>query len=127
MRTLPSCAALCLFALSVDATPAHAQGTFVNFEGSQVSPIRMLPGGTRLLAVNTPDGRLSVLHVGNPTQPVLELEVPVGIEPVSVNARTSDEVWVVNQVSDSVSIVSLSRRIVIDTIAVKDEPADVVF
>ena len=29
-------------------------------------------------------------------------EIPVGLEPVSVRARTNDEVWVVNEVSDSV-------------------------
>jgi len=33
----------------------------------------------------------------------------------------------VNEVSDSISIVSVSQRIVTDTIYVKDEPADVVF
>ena len=41
--------------------------------------------------------------------------------------RDNDEVWVVNEVSDSVSIVSVSRRLVSDTLYVKDEPADVVF
>jgi YVTN family beta-propeller protein len=54
-------------------------------------------------------------------------EIPVGIEPVSANPRDNDEVWVVNEVSDSISIVSVSRRRVIDTIYVKDEPVDVVF
>jgi YVTN family beta-propeller protein len=44
-----------------------------------------------------------------------------------VNPRTSDEVWVVNQESDSVSVVSVSKGIVTDTIYVPDEPADVVF
>jgi DNA-binding beta-propeller fold protein YncE len=34
---------------------------------------------------------------------------------------------VVNEVSDSISIVSVSQRIVTDTLYVKDEPADVVF
>ena len=35
--------------------------------------------------------------------------------------------WVVNEVSDSISIVSISRRIILDTLYVPDEPADVVF
>ena len=51
----------------------------------------------------------------------------MGIEPVSINPRTRDEAWVVNQESDSVSIVSVSEGIVIDTICCKDEPSDVVF
>ncbi len=100
---------------------------FFNFEGSQTSPVRLTPDGTRLLVVNTPDARLSVFDVTQSPLPVLIAEIPVGIEPVSVNARTNEEAWVVNQVSDSVSIVSLSRGIVIDTLYVKDEPADVVF
>ena len=35
--------------------------------------------------------------------------IPVGLDPVSVRARSNDEVWVVNHVSDSVSIVDLER------------------
>src|SRR5580765_3867956 len=100
---------------------------FVNFEGKQTSPIRLSPDGTRLFAVNTPDARLSVFDVTHPSQPFLIAEIPVGIEPVSVNPRNNDEVWVVNEVSDSVSIVSVSNRMVMETLYARDEPADVVF
>src|SRR5712691_1434727 len=104
-----------------------ARATYVNFEGKQTSPIRLSPDGTRLFAVNTPDARVSVFDVTQPSNPRLLAEIPVGVEPVSVNPRSNDEVWVVNEVSDSISIVSVSQRIVTDTIYVKDEPADVVF
>src|SRR5712675_1196379 len=104
-----------------------AHGTYVNFEGKQTSPIRLSPDGTRLFAVNTPDARLSVFDVTQPSNPRLIAEIPVGLEPVSVNPRNNDEVWVVNEVSDTVSIVSVSNRLVLDTRYVKDEPADVVF
>src|SRR5207245_9427402 len=50
-----------------------------------------------------------------------------GLEPVSVNPLTDGEAWVINEVSDSVSIVSVSRHLVTDTLYVKDEPADVAF
>src|ERR1041384_7700356 len=100
---------------------------FVIFEGKQTSPIRLSPDGTRLFAVNTPDSRLSVFDVSNPGNPILIAEIPVGIEPVSVNPLNNDEAWVVNEVSDSISVVSVSRHIVTDTIYVKDEPADVAF
>src|SRR5215216_5906289 len=106
---------------------AIPQSAYVNFEGSQTSPVRLSPDGTRLFAVNTPDARLSVFDLSQPSTPSLIAEVPVGIEPVSVNPRTNDEAWVVNQVSDSISVVSVSQGIVTDTIYVKDEPADVVF
>src|SRR5687768_15502482 len=101
--------------------------TFVNFEGKQTAPIRLSPDGSRLFAVNTPDNRLSVFDVSNPQNPILIAEIPVGVEPVSVNPLNNEEAWVVNEVSDSVSVVSVSRRVVTDTLYVKDEPADVVF
>src|SRR5207248_7646990 len=103
------------------------QNSYVNFEGKQTSPVRLSSDGTRLFAVNTPDGRVSVFDVSQPSNPRLLAEIPVGLEPVSVNPRNNDEVWVINEVSDSISIVSISQRIVTDTIYVKDEPADVVF
>jgi DNA-binding beta-propeller fold protein YncE len=100
-----------------------------SFEGRLTHAIALTPDGGRLLAVNPLEGRLSVFNVSDPVHltPVLEMEIPVGIEPVSVRARTNDEVWVVNEVSDSVSIVSLSRRMVVETLQASDEPADVVF
>ena len=74
---------------------AFAQSTnFVNFEGKQTRPIRLSPDGQRLFAVNTPDSRLSVFDVSNPGNPILIAEIPVGIEPVSVNPLNSDEAWV---------------------------------
>jgi len=116
-----------LLTLLVGATAIAPAQTFVNFEGKQTSPVRLSPDGTRLFAVNTPDNRLSVFDVSNPRNPILMAEMPVGTEPVSVNPLNNDEAWVVNEVSDSVSVVSVSRHVVTDTIYVKDEPADVVF
>src|SRR5258707_12091735 len=92
-----------------------------------MNPLRVSADGTRLFAVNSPDARLSVFDVSQPSNPRLIAEIPVGVEPVSVNPRNNDEAWVVNEVSDSISIISVTQRIVIDTIYVKDEPADVVF
>jgi YVTN family beta-propeller protein len=117
---------LLLATLSLAVASASAQ-SYVNFEGKQTRPICLSPDGTRLFAVNTPDARLSVFDVSHPLNPFLIAEIPVGVEPVSVNARDNNEVWVVNEVSDSVSIISVSNRIVVDTLYVKDEPADVVF
>src|SRR5215216_5118944 len=122
---------VCFAALLLQRTVVSQTGitttNFINFEGSQTSPIRVSADGTRLFAVNTPDARLSVFDLVDPSHPTLIGEIPVGIEPVSVNPRTNDEVWVVNQVSDSISIVSVATGIVIDTLDVKDELADVVF
>jgi YVTN family beta-propeller protein len=54
-------------------------------------------------------------------------EVQVGLEPVAVAARTNDEVWVVNHLSDSVSIVDIPSQRVVRTLLVGDEPRDLVF
>lgn len=113
--------------LLVSFASAQVQGSFVNFEGKQTRPVCLSPDGTRLFAVNTPDARLSVFDVSAPRNPILIAEISVGLEPVSVNALNRDEVWVVNEVSDSVSIVSVPRHMVVETLYVKDEPADVVF
>ncbi|MDB6113023.1 MAG: hypothetical protein JWR69_4773 [Pedosphaera sp.] len=118
---------LLLLAACVPYAAVFAQSTYVNFECKQTSPVRLSTDGRRLFAVNTPDARLSVFDVTHPSNPALLAEIPVGVEPVSVNPRTSDEVWVVNEVSDSISIVSVSQRSVTDTLYVPDEPADVVF
>ena len=55
--------------------------------------------------------------------------VPVGLEPVAVAARSNAEVWVVNHLSDSVSIVDVasSPPRVLRTLLVGDEPRDIVF
>lgn len=99
---------------------------FMNFESPQVHPVALTPDGTRLLAVNTPDQRLSVFELTGPT-PVLVAEIPVGLEPVSVAAHNDAEAWVTNWLSDSVSVVNLATGNVVRTIDVGDEPTDVVF
>ncbi len=118
---------LSIVTIPLQVAPAQVSASaFVNFEGAQTNPVRLSADGTRLFAVDTPDARLSVFDTTQ-TPPLLLKEIPVGIEPVSVQPRGNDEVWVVNQASDSVSVVSVSRGVVTDTIQVKDEPADVVF
>lgn len=107
--------------------PALGQtGAFVNFESPQTHPIEVTPDGTTLLAVNTADGQLEVFDlVGG--LPARRGSVAVGIDPVSVRARSNSEVWVVNQISDSVSVVDLASMRVTRTVFVGDEPADIAF
>jgi len=107
-------------------TRTQAVNDFVHFESGHVHPLAMTPDGTRLLAVNTADDQLAVFNVTG-SSPVLVAEVPVGLEPVSVAVRSNGEAWVVNQLSDDVSIVNLATLNVRATLHVGDEPADVVF
>ncbi|NBP51773.1 MAG: hypothetical protein EBU70_11485, partial [Actinobacteria bacterium] len=111
----------------VPALHAAAQsGSFVNWESPQSHPIDLTPDGAVLLAVNTADAQLEVYDVVGGI-PVRRGSVPVGLDPVSVRARGNGEAWVVNQISDSVSIVDLASMRVRRTVLVGDEPADVVF
>src|SRR5499427_1434098 len=130
-RTAPLLAVLALLA-GLAALP-HKLGSappispdFVHFESSHVHPIAITPDGTKLLAVNTPDDRLTVFDLTTPT-PTRIAEIPVGLEPVSVAVRTNGEAWVVNNLSDDVSIVDLTVMHTKATLRVGDEPSDVVF
>jgi DNA-binding beta-propeller fold protein YncE len=98
------------------------------FESGPVRPVALSPDGTRLFVANTPNATLDVFtvttsglsHAGS---------VSVGIDPVAVAPRTNTEVWVVNQVSDSVSVVDVGAvpPRVTRTLLVGDEPSDIVF
>jgi len=99
---------------------------FVHFESSQVHPEAITPDGTKLLVVNTPDNRLTIFDLTTQFPSPL-VEIPVGLEPVSVAVRSNNEAWVVNNVSDDVSIVDLTTMHVRATLRVGDEPNDVLF
>jgi YVTN family beta-propeller protein len=116
----------CTAAILLAATPARAQGSFYNWETPPVHPVDMTPDGTKLLVTNTADARLEVFTLGGPL-PVHTLSIPVGLDPVSVRARTNGEAWVVNKISDTVSIVNLATANVVATLSPGDEPCDVVF
>src|ERR1041385_1255557 len=108
----------------------HAVGVdaFVTFESGQVRPLAMSPDGTHLFAVDTPDNRLEILDLTS-GEPVHVGSVAVGLEPWAVGARPNGEVWAVNHLSHSVSIVDVAspppRRTA--PLLVGDEPRDIVF
>ncbi len=117
---------LSLLSILAPAT-SQASDSFVNWEDPQVHPLELTPDGTRLLAVNTADNRLMVFDLTSRGGPELVASIPVGLDPVSVRARSNHEAWVVNHISDSVSIVDLKQGYVKATVQTDDEPADVVF
>jgi DNA-binding beta-propeller fold protein YncE len=97
------------------------------FEAGPVRPVAVLDGGLVAVA-NIPDDRVElfkphgqgVKHCGS---------VKVGMRPVALSA-VGDKLWVVNHLSDSVSVVSVNERRcsaeVERTLLVGDEPRDVV-
>ncbi len=106
------------------STLAHAAPSYTLFESGQVRPLALSADGKHLFAVNTPDGRLEIFRVKKSGLSLVS-SVPVGLEPVAVAARSDDEVWVVNHLSDSVSVVDVSDPThgrVVRTLLVGDEP-----
>jgi len=127
-RPVTSLCGAALF-LRTAAGPCCGHQFYAGMEGRQTHPVAVQADGARLFVLNTPHARLAVFDItsaANP-EPVLVAEIPVGLEPVSLRQRTPDELWVVNEASDSISIVSLSAGCVVETLPVPDEPADVVF
>ncbi|MCK5830094.1 MAG: YncE family protein [Methylococcales bacterium] len=129
--------------VEVVASENKTQSSFVLFESGQVRPLALSPDGQTLFAVNTPDNRLEVFNVSDKGLNHLG-SVSVGLEPVSVAVRSNNEVWVVNHLSDSISVVKINNHFslqkpirnisnkrlvgrVVKTLHVGDEPRDIVF
>jgi DNA-binding beta-propeller fold protein YncE len=131
---LPAFALHAVFAFALLSSPcggeALAQSAHTGFEGRQTHPLELTPDGRLLLAVHSEAAALCVFDVSGAGVPPVKLaEIPVGLEPVSVRARTNQEVWVVNEVSDTVSVVVFDGNAgtVAAVLPTGDEPADVVF
>jgi DNA-binding beta-propeller fold protein YncE len=112
----------------------HSPGTadersFTAFESGHVRPLALSRDGKHLFAVNTPDNRLEIFRVhGDHLRS--KASIMVGLEPVAVAVRNHHEVWVVNHLSDSISIVDVrnpNHPRVTRTLLVGDEPRDIVF
>src|SRR5207247_1025347 len=104
--------------------------SFVTFETGQVRPLALSPDDLHLYAVNTPDDRLEIFDIDAQGNLTHSGSVPVGLEPIAAAAHGDGvHVWVVNHLSDSVSIVDVSSSPprVVRTLLVGDEPRDIVF
>lgn len=100
---------------------------FINFESGQVRPLALSPDNTLLFVANTPANCLEIYAVSN-NRMVRVSAVQVGLEPVAVAARNNTEIWVVNHLSDSISVVDISSTPHVKrTLQVGDEPRDIVF
>ena len=108
-RTLSFLAALVAMFMAANATSYEtgADARLVNFVTQHVLPITMSSVGSKLLVVNTPDNRVVVFDLTGRAPRSLG-SVAVGLDPVSVGALSNTEAWVVNHVSDSISIVNLA-------------------
>jgi YVTN family beta-propeller protein len=100
---------------------------FTNFETEPVRPLALSADGRYLYALNTADDRLEIFAVQGETLRPLG-ETTVGLRPVAL-ALHGNEAWVVNHLSDSVSVVDIrnpNRPRVTHTLSVGDEPRGIV-
>jgi hypothetical protein len=108
-------------------TGAATQSHYTLFETGPVRPIALLPGGTIAVA-NVPDDRVELFSEERGRLRRCG-SIHVGMRPVALN-QVGDRLWVVNHLSDSVSVVALDERrcsgAVERTLLVGDEPRDVV-
>ena len=114
-----------------DAPPAAPleNGWYVNFESPPIDALALSSDGNTLFATNTPNGTLVIVDVSGPEMFRIG-EIATGIEPVSVGVQpgTNDRyVWVLNFVSDTVSVVDTLASRVVDIVRVGDEPASITF
>ena len=116
-----------LFASFVSSS-ALAQPSYWLFESGPARPLALSSDGSRLYALNTPDAHLEIYDATN-VPPTYLASVPVGLEPVAVALRDDGEAWVVNHLSDSVSVIDLAATPphVVRTLLVGDAPMDVIF
>lgn len=99
---------------------------FVNFENHPIRALDLSPDRRLLAVAHSADQRIQLFDISIGA-PIAVGHVQVGIDPVSVRFRTNTELWVVNHISDSISIVDVPARRVRATVATADEPFDVVF
>lgn len=97
------------------------------FESVPTRPLALSDDGSLLFAINAKANCLEIYRTGG-DRLTLASSVTVGVEPVAVAVRSASEVWVVNHISNSVSVIDIGGRPhVRDTLQVGDEPWDIVF
>jgi YVTN family beta-propeller protein len=113
-------------ASSASFSPARSEG-FSNFETEPVSPLALSRDGRYLYALNTADDRLEVFSVEGEGLRAIG-ETTVGLRPVAL-ALYGKTAWVVNHLSDSVTVVDVgepARPRLIHSLQVGDEPRGIV-
>ena len=98
----------CLLFLVVP--PPRLRASFVDFESGPVRPLALSADGTHLFAVNTPDNRLEIFAVTAERPRPPRLRARRARAGGGGGAYDQDDVWVVNHLSDSVSVVDVERR-----------------
>jgi hypothetical protein len=121
------------FTSSTDVDPAQPAHDYTLFEADPVRPVALLERSGLVAVTNTFDDELELFEPSARGASSCG-KIKVGMRPVAVaviaEARRSATLWVVNHLSDSISVVQLDtatcRGEVSDTVYTGDEPRDVV-
>ena len=108
--------------------PPVAKADFIGFESAPVRPIAKSADGKYLFVTNTPNNSVEIFQLSTNGHVNHIQSLPVGLEPVAV-AINNNKAWVVNHLSDSISIINLNhnKAFIERTLLVGDEPRDIVF
>lgn len=118
---------LAVLVAALSAVAAHGAFTnFVNFETPPVHPIALGPDGRTLAVCNLPDNRVELFDVVNGVPTPLG-SIPVGLDPVTTRFASTNELWVANYISSSISVIDVAAQTVIATIETPAGPSDIVF
>lgn len=146
VRSIKLLSLLCLgllseFALAISSATMLEQGVFVCgsasdnksqykdkiFESVPTKPIALSNDGSLLFVINSPSNCLEIYKTGGQKLELVSA-IRVGVDPVSVAVRSASEVWVVNHISDSISVINIAGKPRIErTLQVGDAPWDIVF
>src|SRR5438874_8081523 len=97
---------LATFAFAMAIITVRAFTNFVNFETAPVHPIALGPDGHTLALCNLPDSRLELFDVASGV-PAPSGSVAVGLDPVTARFASSNELWVVNHISSTISVIDV--------------------
>ena len=117
---------LFLFIFVFSSSIAASDLPYVNWEDHPIHALDISPDKTRMAISHTADNRVQLIDISL-GYPVRLGHVKVGVDPVAVRFKDNNELWVVNNISDSISVVDFDNRHIINTLQTKDEPFDVVF
>lgn len=109
--------------------PPASDAEYVGFESLAVRPVALSNDGKTVFVTNTPNHSLDIFRLDSDDKLVFVQSIKVGLEPVAVAVKDDSEVWVINHISDSASIVKLTNdgAYVARTLLLGDEPRDIVF
>ena len=109
--------------------PPLASGPYVNFESPPVKPLAFAAETGMLAVANTPNSSVALFDATGAALNRLR-EIPVGLDPVALAFQPGSNgrrLWVVNHVSDSVSVIDAVDGRLIGIVNTRDEPVNIVF